>query len=159
MSVTKPGNLPLPVKVQYIFTDDVQSFTRYQGVYALIVLKSGKAFSDFYSTPGSIEFSEKAGKRPSGTFYDTKVSLSFPGVNAETEQKFLRLNRTMAILKVFFSDNSVRTVGAPENPVLLLTEITQSNSKSAVQVTTDIQLPEKSPFLVTAGNQIPPEEL
>lgn len=159
MSVTKSANLPLPVKIQYIFPDDIQSFTRYQGIYVLMVLKSGKTFSDFYSTPGSIEFSEKPGKRASGTFFDTKLSFSFPGIDAETEQKFLRLNRNKVVLKVQFSDNSVRLIGDPENPVLLLTEVNINNQKSSVNVSADFQATEKSPFLVSSGNQIPPEEL
>jgi hypothetical protein len=159
MSIIKKNTVPLPVKVEFCFISDILSFTRIFDVYAQVALKPGKDFWHFYSSPGSIEFSEKSGTKPAGTFFQSQVKLYFPGVDDSAEASLLLLNNGKVVLKVYFNDESIRFVGSPEAPVRLTTELTQNNTKSGVVVLGNVQSPEKSRFLVATESIIPPPEL
>lgn len=159
MALTKKYIVPLPVKVEYCPVSDVASYTRVHDVYAEILLNTGKVFNEFYSSPGSIEFSHKSGSKPAGIFYQTQVKLFFPGVDPETEAILFLLDRLKVILKVYFSDNSIRYVGSPEAPVRITAETLQNNSRAGTTITCDVQSTEKPRFLVAEDNIIPPPEL
>jgi hypothetical protein len=159
MAITKKTTVPLPVKVQYCFINEILSFRRYFDVYADPRMKEGKAFKDFYAAPGSIEFTEKSGTRAAGIFYQAQVKLYFPGVDDITEARLLQLNKGKVILKLFFSNGDIRIVGHPEAPVRLSTETLQNNTKAGIAISGDVQSPEKTRFLVPTESILPPPEL
>lgn len=147
MSITKKNTVAIPYRTEYVLLSDIFLFRRYGGNKAEIILKDESAWNRFYSTPGSIKFSQKGGQNPAGPYYDVTLSQFYPGTDQASENKLLQLEHEKMIIKVVFSDQTVRIVGNPEAPARIVTDAGSEASKAGTSIVTNVRSPEKSLFL------------
>ena len=147
MSLSKKNTVSIPFRCEYVLLSDIASFRRFGGNKAEITLKVGANWNKFYSTPGSIKFGQKGGQNPAGTFYDIALTQFYPGTDQAAENKFLELENEKLIIKVIFSDLTVRIVGSPDAPARIVTDAGSEAAKSGTTISTTVRSPEKSLFL------------
>jgi hypothetical protein len=136
MSLTKKNVVSIPFKVQYLLFSDIESFNEYNVNFVNIVLNSGKAWRDFYSTPGSISFIENGNQSSDGVFYATELKQFYPGTDAESDLAVKKLEHQKLILRVLFNDGDNRIIGSLISPARIKADIESSGKKSGITIIT-----------------------
>lgn len=134
MTLQKKNVVSLPFRVQYLLQSDIAGWIRYNFNYAHITLAAGKAWRDFYTTPGSIEFVENSNKTADGIFYATELKQFYPGTDPSADLEIKRLEHQGLILLVMFSDGVNRIIGSPGKPVRIKTDLESTAKKSGVTI-------------------------
>lgn len=146
MTLTKKNVVSLPYKVQYLLLSDIASWIRYNFNFANIVLGAGKAWRDFYTTPGSIEFTEKSSKTADGVFYATELKQFYPDTDPSSDLLIKRLEHQKLIIRVIFSTGDNRIIGNLDSPARIKSDIDSTGKKSGITIITSLRTTEGSQF-------------
>lgn len=136
MALTKKNVVAIPYKVQYLLLTDVQSFLIYNLNFVNIILAAGKAWRDFYSTSGSIEFSEKGNKTADGYSYAAELKQFYPGIDADSIAIINKREHQKLIIRVLFNDGSNRIIGTIQSPARIVTDTDSTSKKSGITIVT-----------------------
>lgn len=119
---------PLICKVEYAFTDEVESesFTGYIGV--VLSLKAGKTFKPIYATHSITQLVEEVESSSAGLLHKQKLSLHYPGLNPESQPDIIILERQKLIVLVHFQNEVVKVIGSKENPAKAFVSLTSNDS-------------------------------
>ncbi len=136
MALTKKNEVLLPYKVQYLLISDVESINVYNFNFANIILLAGRTWRDFYTTPGSIDFSEKGNKTADGYAYATELKQFFPGIDQASVMAIQKLEHQKLIIRVYFANGLNRIIGTVESPARISTDTDSGSKKSGITIIT-----------------------
>lgn len=110
---------PRVCSIQYIPCAMVASLTRGSSNFARKVnFMPGKTWLDLYHTPGSATFDQPSEKTPSGTIYNQKLEIFFPGLDTANLADLFNMDYTEFILKIKWSTGDSYLIGSKEIPVI-----------------------------------------
>lgn len=103
--------------LQYVFADEVKTFTLFSNLTATIVLKDGVSWKYLYATDGSVSLEGKEEITSSGIRYSYQFDMLIPKDQMTVETALLGMNDRGMILLAKNKNGTVRVFGIPENPM------------------------------------------
>lgn len=114
--------------VRYQTIDHINSVSPGESEFTRVVnFKSGYDWEKLYRSPGSASLREEHKVTGSGHYFDQKLSLNFPGFSQTNLEDFHYLDNRPLVLKLTFSDGTVKVMGSLDQPARINT-IFQSSS-------------------------------
>jgi hypothetical protein len=111
MAYTKNSTLAQTIcKIEYINLLDVSTVTTLLGI-STVTLLSGKAWSNFYFSPGTAEFDGGIEQTVHGQIRKQVLSFFYPGVDPDDEVAFEMDTLAKWLVKITYSDNSKQLMG------------------------------------------------
>lgn len=104
--------------IYFIPVDDVSSITvGSDSVHKVITLKNGKSWEEIYTAPASKEYSEEQKDSAAGPYYESKVTLFFPGKDETSMINFDNYGNKRILVRLKFHSGDYLLLGSLEVPV------------------------------------------
>ncbi len=112
-----PDNLGGLDKFWFIPTDHINNISDVSNGHATVTLLTGKSWFEFYTSKGSLQYSESMKEDEKGTYFDTKLS-GFTPKDSEDLQQELQLMRSERFVCVYLDNNdNHKLIGSAEEPL------------------------------------------
>ena len=135
MTVLKnPSTFISSCKVSIALVEDVSAINRLTDRYHLqVVFKSGKSWQDIYYTPGTGELSASLKETDAGILWEQTFKMSLPGDGETNLSKFNSLIDRPIVVKITYSDGTVRMLGNLRIPARLSSNFVINAKSSAIR--------------------------
>jgi len=111
-----------------------------------ITMKVGSAFTPIYGTPSSHTFSEPSELSGAGLLYKPKLTLYYPGLEIDTHNQLLFLERKKAIYKITYQHGLIQVIGNLDVPAKLI-QLPASDEATGTTITIGCESDERARFL------------
>ena len=137
---------PLICNVEYAFPEDIQAMENVANSQVRITMKAGREFTSIYGTPALHVFIEPAEFSTGGLLFKQKLNLYYPGIEIDSQNQLLQLERKKAIYKITYQHGLIQVVGSLDVPARLLNTLSSGDATGNL-ITISCESDERARFL------------